>query len=100
MEQEISAVATQVLALITSRGLSSNDFYKSLLPKHFSALAEKKYNLKFDLVWQNNIETTPFYTKTTSGSIAQKNRCFTPRFSGGVSQHKTSGLSLALPSEY
>ena len=72
LEQEVSVAATQVLKLIASRGLSSKDFFRSLLPKHFSALAEKKHQIKFDLVWQNTIETTPFYTKTTSGAIAQK----------------------------
>ena len=72
LEQQISEAANQVLDLIAGQGLTFGDFYKGSLPKHFAALTAKKYNIKFDLVWHKNIETTPLYTKNTSESISQK----------------------------
>ena len=78
LSRQISDAAAQVLQLISSNGLNFGDFFGGYLPKHFSALAAQKYEIKFDLVWQENIETTALYKKTTPEEIAQKIEALRP----------------------
>ena len=72
IEYQIAEAATQILKLIKLRGISFTDFTRGSLPKHFSSLAAKKFDIKFDSVWQKNIETTSLYTKKTPADICQK----------------------------
>jgi len=72
IEHQTAEAASQILKLINSSGISFSDFIRGSLPKHFSSLAAKKFDIKFDSVWQKNIETTSLYSKKTPADICQK----------------------------
>jgi ATP-dependent exoDNAse (exonuclease V) beta subunit len=72
LEQQTAEAAIQILELIKSKGISFSDFTRGSLPKHFSSLGAKKFDIKFDAVWQKNIETTSLYTKKTPDAICQQ----------------------------
>ncbi len=69
-ETQIVTVANQVLELILSSGLEFSDFSRGSLPKHFKALASKKFDLSFSAQWQQSIDTTPLYTQKTPPDVA------------------------------
>lgn len=72
IERQTLEAATQILGLIKARGIQATDFTRGSLPKHFASLAAKKFNVKFDAVWQKNIEKTSLYPKKTPEEICQK----------------------------
>jgi ATP-dependent exoDNAse (exonuclease V) beta subunit len=71
IETEIVEQSMQVLESIAASGVEFSDFTRGSLPKHFTALASKKFNSKLDAVWQTSIETTSLYTKNASPHVAE-----------------------------
>jgi ATP-dependent exoDNAse (exonuclease V) beta subunit len=63
IELQVVDLSTQILELIISSGIEFSDFPRGSLPKHFRALASKTFELNFTAQWQQNIETSLFYTK-------------------------------------
>jgi len=70
IEGQITTLSTQVLELITSSGVEFSDFTRASLPNHFKALASNKFDIKYDAVWQQSIETTSLYPKKALPHIA------------------------------
>ena len=69
-EAQIVTVSNQVLELIISSGIEFSDFTRGSLPKHFKALASKKFDLSFSAQWQQSIETSPLYTQKATTHVA------------------------------
>ena len=62
--------AQPILLLIKESGLQFDDFLRSSLPKHFQNLADKKFDIKFDLNWQEDlIEGNSLYPKRVTEDI-------------------------------
>ena len=70
LETHIVENAQTVLTLIEESGLEFNDFTSGYLPKHFSKLSEKNFNVNFDTKWQEDIETKTLYPKRVTADIA------------------------------
>lgn len=63
--------AQRVLTLIEEAGLEQNDFSRGSLPKHFQNLSNKRFDIKFDLIWQGDLlENNPLYPKKATEDIA------------------------------
>ncbi len=71
IETEIAEQSIQVLESISASGVEFSDFTRGSLPKHFTALASKKFDIKLDAVWQISIETTSLYTKKAPPHVAE-----------------------------
>jgi ATP-dependent exoDNAse (exonuclease V) beta subunit len=69
-ETQIVSASNQVLELIISNGIEFSDFSRGSLPKHFKALASKKFDLSFSAQWQQSIDTAPLYTQKTTSHVA------------------------------
>ncbi|WP_345167256.1 UvrD-helicase domain-containing protein [Algibacter aquimarinus] len=70
-EKQIIEEAQSILTLIEEAGLEFNDFSRSSLPKHFQNLANKKFDIKFDLIWQADLlENNSLYPKKVSNDVA------------------------------
>ena len=69
-ETQIVSASNQVLELIISNGIEFSDFSRGSLPKHFKALASKKFDLSFSAHWQQSIDTAPLYTQKTTSHVA------------------------------
>ncbi|MBC2843982.1 UvrD-helicase domain-containing protein [Winogradskyella flava] len=70
LENEIIEISEQTLTFIEECGLQYDDFNRKSLPNHFYNLRNKKFNIKFDATWQNDlIEGRPLYPKRVSDDI-------------------------------
>ncbi len=79
LEQHLVEAAKSILNAIKSEGLVFTDFSRSSVPKYFSALASKSFNVNLDAAWQNNIETAVLYTKKTADSAKVKIEALQPK---------------------
>ncbi|MDT0557947.1 UvrD-helicase domain-containing protein [Ichthyenterobacterium sp. W332] len=79
VDLQIVSEAESALTLIDESGLEFNDFSGSYLPKHFSNLAYKKYNINFEAKWQNDIETKVLYPKRVTNDIAEVVKAIQPQ---------------------
>ena len=68
--EHVVELSTQILELITASGIEFSDFTRGSLPKHFKALASKKFDITFASQWQESIETTSLYPKKALPYIA------------------------------
>lgn len=70
--QETSIIedAQHILILIEEAGLEFNDFSGSYLPKHFTKLANKNFDVNFDAKWQQDLENKTLYPKRVTNEIA------------------------------
>ena len=66
LSPQISSTAIELLQKFSKNGLLGSDFRRGSLPKHFLALANNRFEVNFEAVWQKNIETTEFYPQKTS----------------------------------
>jgi ATP-dependent exoDNAse (exonuclease V) beta subunit len=55
LETTIVKASKNVLTLIGECGLEHNDFSRSSLPKHFQNLSAKRFDIKFDNLWQTDL---------------------------------------------
>src|SRR5690606_34791940 len=77
LKKEITATETVIvenaknaLNLIAEAGLEHNDFSGSYLPKHFTNLSDKKFEVNFEAAWQQDIENKTLYPKRVSSEVA------------------------------
>ena len=69
-ETQIINLSKQVLDLILFNGIEFSDFIRGSLPKHFSALSCKKFDISFNAQWQKSIDSSTLYTQKTSPETA------------------------------
>ena len=69
-EAKIIETSNSTLTLISECGLEPNDFSGGYLPKYFKNLSNKKFNIKFDAKWQDNLESKTLYPKRVTPEIA------------------------------
>ena len=84
---QIIVLSNQVLELITANGIEFSDFIRSSLPNYFKALSYGKFDIKYDAIWQQTIETTSLYPKTTAAHIAETIEALRPQLVDAF--HKT-----------
>ena len=84
---QIIVLSNQVLELITANGIEFSDFIRSSLPNYFKALSSGKFDIKYDAIWQQTIETTSLYPKTTAAHIAETIEALRPQLVDAF--HKT-----------
>lgn len=89
LEHDISEQGKSVLAIILECGLEFNDFSGGYLPKHFEKLAQKNYNVSFDLKWQDNIENGDLYPQKVSIEVAQTISEIQPQLASHFSETKS-----------
>ncbi|WP_242083338.1 UvrD-helicase domain-containing protein [Aestuariivivens sediminis] len=70
LESQIVHAARKVLTLIHEAGLEYGDFTSSYLPKHFTNLSNKKFDINFNAKWQEDIAHKTLFPKRVSPSIA------------------------------
>src|SRR5690606_37799759 len=69
-ENAIVENAKNALNLIAKAGLEHNDVSGSYLPRHFTNLSEKKFEVNFEAAWQQDIENKALYPKRVSPEVA------------------------------
>lgn len=94
LQHSISEKAETVLNMISECGLEFNDFSRGSLPKHFEKLANKNYNVNFDLKWQDDIENGDLYPKKVSSEVSQTISEIQPQLAKYFNQTKTDVYSL------
>lgn len=67
---DISSIAEQTLQIISESGLEESDFSSGYLPKHFTNLANGRFNISFENKWQLTMGEIPLYPKRVSAAIA------------------------------
>lgn len=89
IEHQIVEEATSVLHLIDEADLQFNNFNRKSLPNHFLNLKEKKFNIKFDSVWQSNlVNGETLYPKRVSDAIAETIDSIQPRLAESYNKTK------------
>ncbi|MEM9680795.1 MAG: UvrD-helicase domain-containing protein, partial [Bacteroidota bacterium] len=70
-EAAIITKAEYILNLIAEAGLQFDDFNRKSLPNHFLNLSQKRFNVKFDANWQQQLmDHQPLYPKRVTDDIA------------------------------
>ncbi|RZV62427.1 MAG: DNA helicase UvrD, partial [Flavobacteriaceae bacterium] len=72
-------MAKEVLALIEANGLEASDFSGGYLPKYFSNLTAKKFDVNLEAKWQEDLGSKTLYPKRVSGDIASTIEEIQPR---------------------
>ena len=71
LENDIVKTSETILTLIEECGLQFDDFNRSSLPKHFENLKTKRFDIKFDTTWQNDlVEGNTLYPKRVGENVA------------------------------
>ncbi|MDX1830104.1 MAG: UvrD-helicase domain-containing protein [Lutibacter sp.] len=71
IEKKLLEIGSKGLEIINGLGIEQNDFYRTQIPKHFSALASNPKRAKFfdQSTLKRNIENEVFYAKSKSDFI-------------------------------
>lgn len=97
LENEIVNTAESTLTLIDECGLQYDDFNRSSLPKYFENLKFKKFDIKFDVAWQNAlVEGNTLYPKRISKTIASTIEDIQSNLSEAFIKSKTLVFELKL----
>ncbi len=97
LEQKIIDKSQSVLNLMEASGLQFNNFSGSYLPKHFKNLVDKKFNIKFENKWQQEIASKPLFPKTkTTPEIASIINEIQPQLSSVFHETKEDVFHLKL----
>ncbi|WP_034042570.1 UvrD-helicase domain-containing protein [Wocania ichthyoenteri] len=87
--------AQRVLTLIEEAGLEQNDFSRGSLPKHFQNLSNKRFDIKFDLIWQGDLlENNPLYPKKVSDDVASIINQIQPQLATAFNSTKQAAFHL------
>ncbi|WP_242203137.1 UvrD-helicase domain-containing protein [Aestuariivivens insulae] len=70
LEEQITQKANSILTLIDEAGLEHADFSSGYLPKHFTKLSNKNFDLNFNAKWQEDLATKTLYPKRVTTAIA------------------------------
>lgn len=93
---EISEIAKQTLKLIAENGLEESDFTGKYLPKHFTNLANGRFDINFNAKWQQTMSERPLYPERVSvetGAIIDK---LAPTFISNFESTKNRVFKLLL----
>lgn len=97
LENSIIKTAETSLTLIEESGLHYDDFNRSSLPKHFENLKAKKFDLKFDATWQNDlVNGNTLYPKRVNEDIASTIESIRPNLATAFIKTKTTVFELKL----
>ncbi len=97
LENAIVKIAEEILILINECSLQYADFNRSSLPKHFENLKAKKFDIKFDAAWQNDLVAgNTLYPKRVNESIATTIQSIQPNLSEAFIKTKVSVFELKL----
>jgi ATP-dependent exoDNAse (exonuclease V) beta subunit len=97
LENDIVKTAESSLTLIEESGLQYDDFSRSSIPKHFENLKTKKFDIKFDASWQNDlIEGNTLYPKRVNESTASTIESIQSTLADAYIKTKTSVFELKL----
>ena len=92
--EHVVELSTQILELITASGIEFSDFTRGSLPKHFKALASKKFDITFASQWQESIETTSLYPKKALPHIADAIDTLRPQLVEAFHKTKQAGYRI------
>ena len=97
LENEVVKTAETILILIDECGLQFDDFNRKSLPNHFRNLSFKKFNINFEVSWQNDLlEGNTLYPKRVSDAIASTIEDIQPNLSEAFFKTKTLVFKLKL----
>jgi ATP-dependent exoDNAse (exonuclease V) beta subunit len=97
LENDIVKISEETLTLIKDCGLQFGDFSRSSLPKYFENLKAKKFDLKFDAAWQNDlVEGNTLYPKRVNETIATSIESIQNNLSVAYKNTKASIFKLKL----
>lgn len=81
VQGNLNSIAEQFFTLLDENQLENSDFSGGYFPKYFDKIKNGSYNsIKFELAWQNNLETKPLYPKRVSSETASAIDSLVPEF--------------------
>jgi ATP-dependent exoDNAse (exonuclease V) beta subunit len=97
LENDIVTTAETSLTLIEESGLQYDDFNRSSLPKHFENLKTKKFDIKFDATWQDDlVDGNALYPKRVNEDTASTIESIQPNLAEDFIKTKISIFKLKL----